>query len=150
MTDNLSEKIKSSMIEAMRAKDKDRLGTIRMIQAEIKQKEVDERIILDNTQIIAVLSKMKKQRLDSINQFNEAGRQDLAAKEEQELNVIAEFLPAQLTSGELEDLVKEAVAESKAESVKDMGKVMAILKPKVQGRANMSDVSDLIKSAFSS
>lgn len=141
----LKQRINAEMKTAMRAKDKARLGTIRMIQAEIKRIEVDERIELDDTRVMAVLDKMQKQRRDSISQFDEAGRQDLADQERQELEVIKTFLPQALTTEELAVLVDQAFSESGAQSMQDMGKVMAVLKPQIQGRADMGEVSKLVK-----
>lgn len=141
----LTSRIKEDMKAAMRAKDKVRLGAIRLIQAEIKRIEVDERIELDDARVLAILDKMSKQRRDSLTQFKEAGRDDLADQEQIELDVIAEFLPAPLGDDELAALIKQAVADSGAASMQDMGKVMAILKPQVQGRADMADVSQKIK-----
>ena len=138
--------IKQNMKDAMRAKDKPRLGTIRLIQAEIKRIEVDERIDLDDARVLVILDKMTKQRRDSLSQFKDAGRDDLAAQEELELAVIAEFLPEALSEDELESLIKQAITDSGAESMRDMGKVMAILKPQMQGRADMGNVSKKIKS----
>ncbi|GGO85226.1 aspartyl-tRNA amidotransferase subunit B [Marinobacterium nitratireducens] len=138
-------RINAEMKSAMRAKDKARLGTIRMIQAEIKRIEVDERIELNDTRVMAVLDKMQKQRRDSISQFDEAGRQDLADQERQELEVIKTFLPQALTEEELAGLVDQAVSESSAQSMQDMGKVMGILKPQILGRADMGVVSKLVK-----
>ena len=138
--------IKQNMKDAMRAKDKPRLGTIRLIQAEIKRIEVDERIDLDDARVLVILDKMTKQRRDSLSQFKDAGRDDLAEQEELELAVIAEFLPEALSEDELESLIKQAITDSGAESMRDMGKVMAILKPQMQGRADMGNVSKKIKS----
>ena len=135
----------ADMKDAMRAKDKDRLGTIRLIQAAIKQREVDERIELDDAQVLAVLDKMVKQRRDSISQFRDAGREDLATKEESELQVIQIYLPAPLSEAELDGLINEAIASTAAASMQDMGKVMGQLRAKVQGRADMGDVSNRIK-----
>jgi len=141
----LKQRINAEMKTAMRAKDKARLGTIRMIQAEIKRIEVDERIELDDTRVMAVLDKMQKQRRDSISQFDEAGRQDLADQERQELEVIKTFLPQPLTQEELAGLVDQAIGTSGAQSMQDMGKVMGVLKPQIQGRADMGEVSKLVK-----
>ena len=129
----------------MREKDKDRLTTLRMIMAAIKQKEVDERIELDNTQILAVLDKMAKQHRDSINQFQQAGRNDLVEKENRELAIVQTYLPTQLSDAEIQQLLQEAIQESGASSMQDMGKVMAVLKPKLQGRADMGKISGLVK-----
>jgi hypothetical protein len=147
--DLLTDRIKEDMKAAMKGGDKARLGVIRLILAAIKQVEVDERIVLDNERVILVLDKMLKQRRESIRQFAEAGRDDLVAIEEAEIPVIQDFLPQPLTEAEIDSMVKDAVAESGAESVKDMGKVMALLKAKMQGRADMSVVSNKIKSALS-
>jgi len=141
----LKDRIKDDMKAAMRAKDKDRLKVIRMIQAAIKQIEVDERVELDDERIVVVLDKMLKQRRESIKQFNEAGRNDLSEIEEAELLVIQDFLPKALTPEEIEDMVAKAVSDSAAESIKDMGKVMGILRPQMLGRADMSVVSSVIK-----
>jgi uncharacterized protein YqeY len=145
----LKERINADMKTAMREKDKARLGTIRMLQAAIKQREVDERIELGDAEVLAVLDKMVKQRRDSIEQFRQAGRDELAEKEEFELGVLQHYLPAALSDEELDALVNEAVEASGAESVKDMGKVMGILKPKVQGRADMGAVSAKVKARLS-
>lgn len=134
-----------AMKAAMRARDTSRLGTIRLIQADIKRVEVDERIAVDDTRVLAILDKMGKQRRDSLQQFAAAGRQDLADQEQFELDVIAEFLPAALSEAELARLIEDAVATTGAQTMRDMGKVMAILKPQVQGRADMTTVSQLIK-----
>lgn len=150
MATSLKEQITSDMKDAMRAKDKDLLGTIRLIQAAIKQREVDERIELNDEQVLAVLDKMVKQRRDSITQYRDAGRDELAAKEEAELEIIQRYLPEALSEAELNGLIDEAIASSGAESMKDMGKVMGILKPKVQGRADMGAVSASIKARLSS
>lgn len=146
----LKDNIKDAMKAAMRAKEKERLGTIRMIQAEIKRIEVDERIDVDDQRILAILDKMCKQRRDSISQFEEAGRDELAAIEQAEMAVIQEFLPAALSEAEINELIEQAVASSGAESPRDMGKVMGILKPQLQGRADMGSVSQLIKARLSS
>ena len=146
MTDNtLKNTISAAMKDAMRAKDKQRLGAIRLILADIKRIEVDERIDIDDTRVLAILDKMTKQRRDSIAQFNAAGRDDLSAQEEAELAIIAEFLPAALSEQELDELIASAINDSKAESMRDMGKVMGILKPQLQGRADIGAVSQLIK-----
>ncbi len=149
MADTLKDQITADMKEAMRAKDKETLGTIRLIQAAIKQREVDERIELDDSQVLAVLDKMVKQRRDSIKQYLDAGRDELAAKEEAEINVIQKYLPAALSETELDALIEEAITSSGAQSMQDMGKVMGLLKPKVQGRADMGAVSARIKARLS-
>jgi len=143
--DLLKSRIKDDMKATMRAKDKERLKIVRMILAAIKQIEVDERVELDDDRIIVVLDKMLKQRRESIKQFNDAGRTDLSEVEEAEVLVIQDFLPKALTQDEIEAMVIEAVAGSGAESIKDMGKVMGILKPQMLGRADMSVVSSVIK-----
>lgn len=146
--DLLTDRIKDDMKAAMKGGDKFRLGVIRLILAAIKQVEVDERIILDNERVILVLDKMLKQRRESIRQYTDAGRMDLADSEEAEVRVIQEFLPRALTEAEIDAMVKDAVAQSGAESIKDMGKVMGLLKVKMQGRADMSVVSNKIKAAL--
>jgi hypothetical protein len=144
----LTDRIKEDMKASMKGGAKARLGTIRLILAAIKQVEVDERIQLDNDRVTLVLDKMLKQRRESIRQFADAGRHDLVAIEEAEILVIQDFLPQALSEEEVDAMVSEAVLESGAESVKDMGKVMALLKAKMQGRADMSVVSAKIKAAL--
>lgn len=143
---SLKEQITEAMKDAMRARDKDRLGTIRLMQAEIKRIEVDERIEIDDTRVLQILDKMIKQRRDSAKQYTEANRPELAAQEESEIKVIEDFMPAQLSADEISALVSDAVASSGASSMADMGKVMAILRPQVQGKADMGAVSQLVKS----
>ena len=143
--DLLTDRIKDDMKAAMKSGNKARLGVIRLILAAIKHVEVDERIALDNERVILVLDKMLKQRRESIRQFTDAGRNDVAEIEEAEVLVIQDFLPQALSDTEIATMVKEAIIESAAESVKDMGKVMALLKTKMQGRADMSVVSAKIK-----
>jgi uncharacterized protein YqeY len=145
MSTELKDQIKEAMKAAMRAKEKERLGTIRMIQAEIKRIEVDERIEVDDQRLLAVLDKMCKQRRDSITQYEDADRQELADIEKAEMAVIQEFLPAALSEDELNEMITKAIADSGAEGPRDMGKVMAILKPQVQGRGDMGAVSKIIK-----
>ncbi len=146
MTDtSLKHQITEAMKDAMRAKAKQRLGAIRLMLADIKRIEVDERIEVDDTRVLAILDKMTKQRRDSIAQFDAAGRDDLSAQEHAELAVIAEFLPTALSEDEVGELITAAITDSKAESMRDMGKVMGILKPQLQGRADMAVVSQLIK-----
>ncbi len=145
---SLKARITEDMKAAMRAGEKERLGVIRMLQAAIKQREVDERIALDDAQVTAVLEKMVKQRRESIAQFEAGGRGDLVAKETAELTLLQGYLPAQLSDSELDALIAAAIAQTGATSVKDMGKVMAILKPKVQGRTDMGALSARIKSAL--
>ena len=142
---SLKERILQDVKDAMRAKDKPRLATIRLITAAIKQREVDERIELDDTQVLVVLDKMCKQRRESISQFEQAGRDDLAALEKAELQLIQQYLPEQLTETEINELIDAAMQATGASSMKDMGKVMGQLKPKLQGRADMGAVSALIK-----
>ena len=141
----LKQRIQDDMKAAMKGGDKARLGVIRLILAAIKQREVDERIELSEDQVLAVLDKMVKQRRDSFAQYEQAGRDDLAGQEQFEIGVIQDYLPAALGDDELADLVAEAITASGAESVKDMGKVMGVLRPKVQGRADMGAVSALVK-----
>jgi uncharacterized protein YqeY len=133
------------MKDAMRAKDKDRLGAIRLIQADIKRIEVDERIEVDDQRVLQILDKMVKQRRDSIKQFQDANRQELADKEQAEIAVIEEFMPAQLSAEEVEKAVAAAIAETGAAGMQDMGKVMNQLRPQLQGRADMGAVSQLVK-----
>ena len=140
--------IQDDMKTAMRTKDVARLSTIRMLLAAIKQKEIDERITLDDTQIYAVVDKMIKQRNDSIEQFRAGNRQDLVDKETAEIEVLKEYLPKPLTEFEIDNLIKDAITESKATSIKEMAKVMAIIKPKAQGRADMGQISIKVKEAL--
>jgi uncharacterized protein YqeY len=133
----------------MRSGDKDRLGTIRLIMAAVKQREVDERITLDDTQLLAVLEKMGKQRRESIAQFQAGGRADLVAKENAELTIINAYMPARLADDELDALINQAISETGASSIKDMGKVMGIIKSKAQGRADMAAVGARIKARLS-
>jgi uncharacterized protein len=142
---SLKEKITNDMKDALRAGDKPRLSVIRLILAAVKQREVDERISLDDAQVLAVLDKMLKQRRDSVTQFEKGNRQDLADQELSEIKLIQSYLPAQLSDTELDRLVVDAIKDSAATSIKDMGKVMSLLKPKVQGRADMGAVSGRIK-----
>jgi uncharacterized protein YqeY len=144
----LKNRIAEDMKAAMRAKEKDRLGVIRLIMAALKQREVDERIELDDTQVLAVLDKMVKQRRDSIEQYTNAGRDELADKERFEVEVIQQYMPSALSEAELDAIIKEAIADVGASSMKDMGKVMAQIKPKVQGRADMGQVSQKVKAAM--
>jgi len=141
----LKQRLTESMKTAMRDKDKARLGIIRLALAAIKQREVDERIDLDDTQVLAVIDKMVKQRRDSAQQYADAGRQELADQENYEIGVLQEYLPAALGEAELEQLITQAIADTGASSMKEMGKVMGILRPQVQGRADMGAVSDRIK-----
>jgi hypothetical protein len=147
---SLLDRIKNDMKASMKGGNKSRLSVIRLILAAIKQIEVDERIELDNDRIILVLDKMLKQRRESIRQFADAGRTDLVEIEEAEIQVIQDFLPQALSEVEIDVMIKQAVAESGAQSVKDMGKVMAILKTKMQGRADMAVIGAKIKAALAS
>jgi len=147
--DSLKDRIKEDMKASMKSGDKARLGVIRMILAAVKQVEVDERVELDDERVIIVLDKMLKQRRESIRQYRDADRIDLAEIEEAEVVVIQDFLPQALSEAEIDEMVAKAIAETGAESIKDMGKVMAILKPKMQGRADMAVVSARIKSGLS-
>lgn len=141
----LKARINEAVKAAMRAKEKERLGTIRLILAEIKKVEVDERIDPDDVRVTSILDKMVKQRRDSIKQFTDAGRDELAAKEQSEIEVIQEFLPQPLSAEEIASLIEEAIASTGAASMQDMGKVMGLLKPQMAGRADMGKVSGLIK-----
>jgi uncharacterized protein YqeY len=145
----LKERITEDMKAAMRASDKERLLTIRMLQAAIKQREVDERIVLDDAQVIAVLEKMVKQRRESIVAFEQGGRADLADKEKTEITLLQAYLPDQLSAAEVDALIKDAIATTGATSMKDMGKVMGAVKAKAAGRADMGAVSASIKAALS-
>lgn len=138
------------MKAAMKARDKQRLGTIRLIQAEFKRIEVDERIEVDDARALAVLDKMVKQRRDSAQQFTDAGRTELADVENAEIAVLQEFLPAQLTEDEIIAMIDEAIAASGATGMQAMGPVMGQLKPKLAGKADMGKVSGLVKSRLSS
>lgn len=142
---SLKDQIKEDVKTAMRARDKLRLGTLRLLLAAIQRKEVDERITLDDAQVLSVLEKTIKQSRDAHEQFVKGDRQDLAEKELADIAVWEVYLPQQLAAAEVEKLVAEAVAESGASSIKEMGKVMAILKPKIQGQADMGQVSALVK-----
>ncbi|MFB2857561.1 GatB/YqeY domain-containing protein [Aeromonas allosaccharophila] len=142
---SLKDQLKDQQKLAMLAKDKARLGAIRLLMAEIKQREVDTRIELNDEDILAVVTKMVKQRRYSISQFEAAGRQDLADKESAEIVVLQEFLPQQLTADEIAALIEQAITESGAAVMADMGKVMAVLKPKIQGRADVGAVSAQVK-----
>ncbi len=149
MSENLKSQLQTDMKSSMKSGDKGRLGVIRLMLAAIKQIEVDERIELDNARIIAVLDKMVKQRRESIAQFDQAGRDDLTAIEQAELKIIQEYLPEALSEAEINQLVEQSIASTGAASIKDMGKVMGMLKPQLQGRADMGQVSQLIKSRLS-
>ncbi|MEC6908609.1 GatB/YqeY domain-containing protein [Photobacterium piscicola] len=141
----LIERLKGEQIAAMKAKDKPRLGAIRLVLAAIKQREVDEKITLSDDDVLVVLTKMVKQRRDSVAQYEAAGRQDLADIEHAEISVLAEFMPQPLSEDEISALMDEAIAATGAVNMQDMGKVMGVLKPQIQGRADMGIVSKLVK-----
>ena len=146
---HLKQRITEAMKAAMRARDKARLGTVRLALAEIKKVEIDERIDLDDSRITSILDKMVKQCRDSIKQFETAGRTDLVAQEQLEINVIKEFLPEALSEEELDTIIKDALEKSGASSMQDMGNLMGLVKPQVVGRADMGAVSQKIKAALS-
>ncbi|SMF01592.1 hypothetical protein SAMN02745866_00134 [Alteromonadaceae bacterium Bs31] len=146
MSSDIKSNIAQAVKDAMRAKDKERLGVLRIMMSEFKRVEVDERIELDNDRVLAILDKQLKQRRDSISQYKDAGRDELAQIEAFEMEVIQEFMPAALSEDEITALLKNAITETGAESMRDMGKVMAIVKPQMQGRADMAAVSKLVKS----
>ena len=148
MTVSLKDRITEEMKTAMRARDTERLGTIRMVQAAIKQREVDERITLDDVQVLSVIEKMIKTRKESLVQFEAAGRADLSAKESAEIAQLQAYLPAQLSAAEVEALIKAAIAETGATSIKEMGKVVALVKQRAAGQADMAVVSAQIKAAL--
>lgn len=141
----LKAQLNAAMKDAMRARDKERLSTIRLIQADIKRVEVDTRSELDDAQLIAIMDKMLKQRRDSIAQFEAAGRQELADQEAFEISVIQQFLPTPLSDDEINTLIDQAIAATGASGMQDMGKLMAVLKPQIQGRADMAAVSGAVK-----
>lgn len=145
MTDSLKQRLTEDVKNAMRSKDKPRLGVLRLITAAIKQREVDERIELSDDDVTTILDKMNKQRRESISQFEKADRQELADQEKFEIEIINEYLPEQLSEDEIVKLVQDAISSTGASEMKDMGKVMGILKPQLQGRADMGSVSGLIK-----
>ncbi|MFO1456877.1 MAG: GatB/YqeY domain-containing protein [Steroidobacteraceae bacterium] len=142
---SLRDKITEDMKNAMRSGDKERLGHIRMLQAAIKQREVDERIVLDDAQVTSVVEKMVKQRREAIAQFETGGRADLVAKENAEIATLQAYLPAQLTEAEIDALIAEAIAQTGAASIKDMGKVMGVVKGKAAGKVDMGVVGGRIK-----
>lgn len=146
---SLKDQISASMKDAMRARDKERLGTIRLILAEIKQVEVDERIDPDDNRVVAILDRMVKQRRESMKQYEAAGRQDLAAREQSEILVLQQFLPAALSEAEIDDFIERAIAESGATSIKDMGTVMNTARTLLTGRADMAVVSSKVKQKLS-
>lgn len=141
----LKDRLTEDMKTAMRAADKERLGTVRLALAAIKQREVDERVTLDDTQILGVIEKMIKQRREAIAQFHTGGRADLVAKETAEIAVLQQYLPAQMGEAEIDALIAEAIHSTGAASVKDMGKVMAVVKAKAQGRTDMGALGARIK-----
>ncbi len=145
MTSTMKVQISEDMKAAMRSHEKERLGTIRLILAALKQREVDERITLSDEQIITILDKMIKQRREAIAQYEAGGRPELAAKEQEEIRVIQHYLPSQLSAAELDSLIAATIQEAAAHSARDMGKVMSLLKPKIQGRADMTLVSAKVK-----
>lgn len=146
----IKSRINEDVKAAMRSKDKERLGALRLIQAAFKQKEVDERIELSDEQTLAILDKMAKQHRDSIEQFKKANRDDLVEVEQKELDIIEEYLPAQLSEDEINTFIEDAISKTGADSIKDMGKVMGVLKGQLQGRADMGKVSGLIKARLNS
>lgn len=145
MSTSLKERITEDMKSAMRAKDAERLGAIRLLLAAIKQKEVDERVTVDDAAVVGIVEKLIKQRNDSIEQFEKAGRADLAAKEKDERELLRGYLPQQMSDAELSAVVDAAVAESGATGPQAMGKAMALLKPRIAGRADMAKASALVK-----
>jgi uncharacterized protein YqeY len=146
---SLKDRVTEDMKAAMRARDSERLGTIRMITAAIKQREVDERITLDDTQVLSVIEKMIKTRKESVVQFKSGGRDDLVARETKEIELLQGYLPAQLSDSEVDALIRDAIAESGASSIKEMGKAMALLKQKAQGRTDMAAASARLKAKLS-
>jgi uncharacterized protein YqeY len=149
MPEPIYQRVTAEVKLAMKARDKPRLGALRLIMADFKRIEVDERIELDDERVLVILDKMTKQRKDSLMQFENAGREDLANQEALEIAVIAKFLPDQLSDDEVSGLVKAAIAETGAASMQDMGRVMAIVKPQVQGKADMGAVSGRVKAQLS-
>lgn len=145
MADSLKARLQDAVKQAMRDGDRERLGTLRMVMAAVKQREVDERREMDDADVLAVLDKQVKQRRESAEQYRAGKRDDLADREEAEIRILGEFLPQPLGEGELRTLVDAAISDAGAESVRDMGKVMGLLKPRVQGRADMGEVSRLVK-----
>ncbi len=141
----LRDKVNDDMKAAMKAREAEKLGALRLLLAAVKQREVDERITLDDAQMVAVVEKMIKQRKDSISQYEKAARQDLADKEKYEISVLEAYLPTQMTQAEIEAAVTEAIASTGAKSAADMGKVMGVVKPRLAGKADMGKVSALVK-----
>ena len=148
MTISLKDEITNDMKNAMKARETERLAAIRLLLAAIKQREVDERITLDDAAVVAVVDKLIKQRRDSINQYEQAGRDDLAAAERAEIDVLSPYLPAQMTADEVAAAVKAAIAQTGAAGPADMGKVMGILKPQLAGKTDLAAVSQLVKAAL--
>jgi uncharacterized protein YqeY len=146
---SLKSQIQEDVKQAMRARERDRLAALRLVTAAIKQKEVDERVELDDTQVLAVLDKMAKQRRESLDQYQQAGRSDLAEKEQYELDLIQAYLPEQLGADELAGLIDQAISQTGASSMRDMGSVMGALRGQVQGRADMKAVSQAVKDKLS-
>ncbi|HEX5628651.1 MAG TPA: GatB/YqeY domain-containing protein [Usitatibacteraceae bacterium] len=144
----LRDRVNEDVKAAMKAREAERLGTLRLLTAAMKQREVDERIVLDDAGVVAVIEKMLKQRRDSVAQYEQAGRQDLADAEKREMAILGAYLPQQLAEAEIAAIVAEAVAAAGAKAPSDMGKVMAIVKPKVAGRADMGRVSALVKASL--
>ena len=149
MSDPILESVSEQVKVAMKARDKARVAALRLMMAEFKRVEIDERIELDDSRALAILDKMTKQRKDSLQQYKDAGRTDLEEREAFEIAVIAEFMPEQLGEAEISDLVESAISDTGAAGMQDMGKVMGILKPQVQGKADMGQVSSLVKSRLS-
>lgn len=145
----IKERLNNDVKDAMRAKDKELLSTLRLITAAVKQVEVDERIEVDDERMLVILDKMSKQRKESIAQYEKANREDLVAQEQYELGVLKKYLPEPLSAVEIEKMVQDAIASTGAEKMADMGKVMALLKPSLQGRADMAQVSAMIKAKLS-
>src|SRR5699024_7276847 len=145
ITMSLKEQLQAAMKSAMRARNKPRLSVIRLVQSAIKQREVDEQVDLDDAGVLAVIEKMVKQRRDAESQYRDAGRAELAAAEADEITILQEFLPAQLSEAEINTAIDAAIAETGAESMRDMGRVMGLLKTRLQGRADMGTVSGVLK-----
>ena len=148
MTISLKDQITNDMKSAMKARETERLAAIRLLLAAIKQREVDERITLDDAAVVAVVDKLIKQRRDSINQYEQAGRDDLAAAERAEIDVLSPYLPAQMSADEVAAAVKAAIAQTGAAGPADMGKVMGVLKPQLAGKTDLAAVSQLVKAAL--
>lgn len=146
---DLKQRINDDVKSAMRARERERLETLRLILAAIKQREVDQRVQLDNSAILAVLDKMARQHRDSIEQFEKAGRQDLVKRESDQLEIVLSYMPKAMTGAEIEQAIADAIRESGAASIKEMGKVMALLKPRLQGRADLGAVSNEVKQKLS-